>query len=389
VTTPPPGSRAEQRRRTEARILDAATQVFFGAGYDRTTIRAVASAAGVDAGLVMHYFGSKQELFRRVIDAVPAPETGGPPGQAAEQILAGLATRLVSEPVASLTLLRSMLTNPEAASAAEAAITRYQAQIARAIPADDAGLRAAIISAITLGIMVSRHLIKADELADADPAQVIRLLRPCMRSLAARPDHSAEIVTFDDSPPPPGFSAWVGGGPRATGIEITDPDPDWPQRFRVLADRIRDVLGWRALQLEHVGSTSVPGLPAKPIIDIDLTVADPGCEQDYVPALEAAGFRLEIREPWWEGHRCLRADEPRCNLHVFGFDSPELVKHRIFRDWLRGNPGERDRYAAVKRQAAADANERGEHVMQYNARKQQVIREIYHRAFVAAGLLEE
>jgi len=143
------------------------------------------------------------------------------------------------------------------------------------------------------------------------------------------------------------------------------------------------------LQLEHVGSTAVPGLAAKPIIDIDLTVADPGREQDYVPALEAAGFRLVIREPWWHGHRMLRSDEPPCNLHVFGFDSPELVKHRIFRDWLRGNPGERDRYAATKRRAAAEANAGAEHVMQYNARKQQVIREIYRRAFIATGLLEQ
>ncbi len=189
MTTPRPGSRAEQRHRTEARILDAATQVFFSAGYDRTTIRAVASAAGVDAGLVMHYFGSKQELFRRVIDAAPVPEVSGAPGQAAEQILAGLASRLADEPVASLALLRSMLTNPEAASAASDGIARYQAQIAQAIPADDADLRAAIISAITLGIMVSRHLIKSGELATADPAQVIRLLRPGMLSLAASPDH--------------------------------------------------------------------------------------------------------------------------------------------------------------------------------------------------------
>ena len=186
MTTPRPGSRAEQRRRTEARILDAATQVFFSAGYERATIRAVASAAGVDAGLVMHYFGSKQELFRRVIDAAPVPEIGRAPGQAAEQLLASLADRLANEPVASLTLLRSMLTNPEAASAASAAIARYQAQIAQAIPADDADLRAAIIGAITLGIMVSRHLIKSDELASADPGQVIELLRPCVLSLAAR-----------------------------------------------------------------------------------------------------------------------------------------------------------------------------------------------------------
>jgi len=189
MTTPRPGSRAEQRRRTEARILDAASQAFLTAGYERTTIRAVASAAGVDAGLVMHYFGSKQELFRRVIDAAPVREMSGPPGQAAEQILAALASRLESEPAASLTLLRSMLTNPEAASSASAGIARYEAQIAEAIPADDADLRAAIISAITIGILVSRHLIKADELATADPAQVISLLRPCMRSLAASPGH--------------------------------------------------------------------------------------------------------------------------------------------------------------------------------------------------------
>ena len=179
------------------------------------------------------------------------------------------------------------------------------------------------------------------------------------------------------------------GTTPAIGIEMTDPDPAWPRQYDDLARRIRQALGWRVLQLEHVGSTAVPGLTAKPIIDIDLTVANPEREHDYVPALETLGFRLTIREPWWYGHRALRADEPRCNLHVFGFDSPEPVRHRIFRDWLRGNPEERDRYAATKRQAASQANLGGEHVMQYNARKQQVIRGIYHRAFVAAGLLEE
>src|ERR1700716_2141975 len=106
MTTPPPGSRAEQRRRTEARILDAATQAFFGAGYDRTTSRAVASSAGVDAGLVMHYFGSKQELYRRVIDAAPIPELSGTPAEAAEQILAGVADRLLRPPRACAGPLR-------------------------------------------------------------------------------------------------------------------------------------------------------------------------------------------------------------------------------------------------------------------------------------------
>ena len=187
MTTPRPGSRAEQRRRSEARILDAATRIFLAAGYERTTIRAVASAAGVDAGLVMHYFGSKRELYGRVIDAAPVPEVSGTPAEATDQILASLADRLASAPVASLALLRSMLTNPEAASAASAGIPRYEAQIAQAIPAADAGLRAAIISAITFGITVSRHLIASDELATADPAHVIRLLRPCILSLTDRP----------------------------------------------------------------------------------------------------------------------------------------------------------------------------------------------------------
>src|SRR5215831_7594741 len=84
----------------------------------------------------------------------------------------------------------------------------------------------------------------------------------------------AEIVSFDDSPPPPGADPWVvaGGGPR-TGIKMTDPDAAWPRQYDRLAARIRQALGWRVLQLEHVGSTAVPGLAAKPIIDIDLTVA--------------------------------------------------------------------------------------------------------------------
>jgi GrpB-like predicted nucleotidyltransferase (UPF0157 family) len=199
----------------------------------------------------------------------------------------------------------------------------------------------------------------------------------------------AEIVSFRDPEPPPGADPWVPGVTPAVGIEVAEPDPAWPRWYDELAGRIRQALGGRVLRLEHVGSTAVPGLAAKPIIDIDLTVADPDREQDYMPALETTGFRLAIREPWWYGHRALRADDPRCNLHVFGSDSPEPVRHRIFRDWLRGHPEERDRYAAAKRQAAAEANAAGEHVMQYNARKQQVIREIYHRAFGAAGLLEE
>jgi hypothetical protein len=121
----------------------------------------------------MHYFGSKQQLYRRVIDAAPVPEIGGTPEQAAEQILATLAGRLASAPAASLALLRSMLTNPEAASAASAGIARYEAQIAQAIPAGDADLRAT--SEVSAG---SRGTWVRLSHARSAPGRSIRSARP-------------------------------------------------------------------------------------------------------------------------------------------------------------------------------------------------------------------
>ncbi|KAA1418766.1 GrpB family protein [Nocardioides humilatus] len=197
-----------------------------------------------------------------------------------------------------------------------------------------------------------------------------------------------DIVAFHDPPVPEGASPWVDGAGPATDIEIVEPDPTWPEAYDDLAGRIRGALGWRAILIQHVGSTSVPDLPAKPVIDIDLVVADPDDEAAYLAALEAAGFELRVREPWWFGHRALRSTAPLCNLHVFGPDSPEVVKHRIFRDWLRGNSADRELYAATKREAAAAATASGEDMMQYNARKEQVVREIYQRAFIAMGLLD-
>jgi AcrR family transcriptional regulator len=176
-------SRAEQRRRTEARILDAASRLFVERGYERTTIRAIAGVAGVDGGLVMHYFGSKQGLFQRVTHARAVPELSGSAEQVTEQILARLAESLASEPVHSLALLRSMLTHPEAAQTLREGAARFQAQISRPIPGDDADVRAALVSAVMLGVIVSRHLLNSDALTAASPQRVIDLLRPCLRSL--------------------------------------------------------------------------------------------------------------------------------------------------------------------------------------------------------------
>ena len=184
--------------------------------------------------------------------------------------------------------------------------------------------------------------------------------------------------------PDPDENPWVNGPPPPVQVTIVDPDDGWPDRFRSLATDIRAALGDVALEVEHVGSTSVPGLAAKDVIDIDLTVADPRNEATYLPCLEATGWRLVIREPSWHEHRGLvRCDGPAANLHVFGPDSPEAIRHRMFRDWLRSHPEDRDRCAEAKRAAAPG----GGRVMDYNARKQDTIREIYDRLFRAAGLL--
>ena len=196
-----------------------------------------------------------------------------------------------------------------------------------------------------------------------------------------------EIVTFSDAAVPPGESPWVGDHGPETGVEIAAADPAWPQQYETLAARIREALGEGVLGLEHVGSTSVPGLPAKPIIDIDLTVADPGDEASYVPALEGTGFVLLVREWWWYGHRLLRHTSPACHLHVFAPDCPENVRHRIFRDWLRSHPEDQVLYARPKVAAAEQTNSTGGHGMDYNGRKEAIVREIYARAFRELGLL--
>ena len=129
-------------------------------------------------------------------------------------------------------------------------------------------------------------------------------------------------------------------------------------------------------------------MPAKPVIDIDLVVADSADEASWLPQLQSAGFVLRIREPWWYEHRCLRFGDPRCNLHVFSPDCPETVRHRIFRDWLRSNREDRELYQHSKEAAAQETNASSGQVHDYNAMKQQVIRDIYQRAFEAAGLLD-
>lgn len=166
----------------------------------------------------------------------------------------------------------------------------------------------------------------------------------------------------------------VGGPRKLTGpIDIRDYDPGWPALYEREAARIRGALGDRVVRLEHVGSTSVPGLPAKPIIDIGLEVPDSAAEDRYAPDLEAAGYVLRIREPEWFQHRVFKGPDTDVNLHVFSAGCEELDRMLRFRDRLRASAGDRDRYAAAKRELAARP---WTYMQQYADAKTGVIRRI-------------
>jgi len=160
-------------------------------------------------------------------------------------------------------------------------------------------------------------------------------------------------------------------------ILIVDYDSRWPELFQQEAARIRRILGDRALAIEHVGSTSVPGLAAKPVIDTLLVVADSANEADYLPLLESAGYRLRHREPDWYEHRMFKGPDIDTNLHVYSSGCPEIDRTLMFRDWLRGHPADRDRYERTKRQLG---QQEWESVQHYADAKTAVIQEILARA---------
>jgi GrpB-like predicted nucleotidyltransferase (UPF0157 family) len=131
-------------------------------------------------------------------------------------------------------------------------------------------------------------------------------------------------------------------------IVLVDYDPAWPALFEREAARIRSALGDRALLIEHAGSTAVPGLAAKPRIDVILAVPNSADEPSYVPDLEAAGYVLVIREPDWFEHRVFKGPDTDMNLHTFTIGSLEIGKMLLFRDWLRAHDDERELYQRAK-----------------------------------------
>jgi len=160
-------------------------------------------------------------------------------------------------------------------------------------------------------------------------------------------------------------------------IRLADPDPQWAAQYAEQEERIRAALGPRAVQVEHAGSTSVPGLAGKPVIDIVLVVADSADEAGYVPDLEAAGYEFQFREPEWYEHRFLRDHDPAVQIHVFSVGSPEVERMLLFRDRLRSHPEERELYQRTKRDLAA---RQWAFVQDYADAKSDVVEEIIARA---------
>jgi GrpB-like predicted nucleotidyltransferase (UPF0157 family) len=170
------------------------------------------------------------------------------------------------------------------------------------------------------------------------------------------------------------------GTPPPRTITVVPYDPAWPAAFEVVAGQVRAALGDRVLALTHIGSTSVPGLAAKPVIDVDLTVADSADEAAYVPDLEAVGFVLRFRDPAWEEHRVLTLETPVTNLHVISPGDREAQRHLMFREWLRAHPADCEAYAALK----ADLGSLGfSDSMDYNNHKAALVYDLYEKAFAA------
>jgi GrpB-like predicted nucleotidyltransferase (UPF0157 family) len=178
-------------------------------------------------------------------------------------------------------------------------------------------------------------------------------------------------------------AATIGEPTRADGpIRLAPYDPAWPALYEREASRIRSILGDRVRLLEHAGSTSVPGLPAKPIIDIVLAVDDPSDESAYLPPMEATGYVLRIREPDWFEHRLFKGPDTNINLHVFGDDSPEIDRMLAFRDRLRTDDDERRLYELAKRDLAARD---WTYVQDYADAKSEIVEAIVARALAARG----
>ena len=171
-------------------------------------------------------------------------------------------------------------------------------------------------------------------------------------------------------------SALVGGFERRE-IVVVPYRTEWPDTFRLHADRISAALGDAALRIEHIGSTAVPGLAAKPVVDMLVVVGNSADERTYLQPMLDAGYSLRVREPDFEQHRMFRTPERDVHVHFLSAGSPEIERYLTFRDALRGNSTWRERYQALKQRLAGQD---WRDVNAYAAAKTDLIEEVIRRS---------
>lgn len=167
------------------------------------------------------------------------------------------------------------------------------------------------------------------------------------------------------------------GGPEAVKVELHDYDDRWPGVYLDHQRRIRDALATADVGIEHIGSTSVPGLAAKPIVDIVVAVEDITAEEDYLDALLAAGYELRVREP---RHRLVRTPARDVHVHVYEQGDPAVDEYLLLRDHLRSHADDRALYESTKRKLLS---RRWDDMNDYADAKTEVILAIRARARAA------
>ena len=228
-------------------------------------------------------------------------------------------------------------------------------------------------------MITTNHPARAVALRDGAPLTRSADLMPTPEEITRfhdddHPDSDAWVEGYVQTPLP--SASW---STTSAGRPTSSASPAWSA----------SALGERVLEIHHVGSTSVPGLPAKPVIDVDLVSPTRPTRRRTSPPWWTQASSTAIREPWWHEHRLLKHDDPSTHLHVFGPDCPEVVRHLMFHDWLVEHAEDRETYADAKQAAAAEMNARpgGGTGMDYNRHKEPVVRDLYDRMFRAHGLL--
>ena len=240
---------------------------------------------------------------------------------------------------------------------------------------------------IRVAFEVSDTAAMTDRLARAGAQVVAPPTRTPWSTVNARLDGPGglHLTLFGD---PPGEAARRGEDEIMVGrvgapdridapVLLAEADPSWPDLGASLIADIESVLGDAVPLLEHAGSTSIPDLAAKPVIDLVLALRDPTDEESYVGALEQLGYQLRVREPEFDEHRMLKLTEPSVNLHVFGLGSREIDRMLSFRDHLRTEADDRELYERTKRGLARQT---WEFVQQYADAKSAVVEQIVARA---------